>query len=497
MSALTTPNEGNSAIIGNSLQLRARAWLMWLTRAIWALIVLQTLLVFTLTISARYSQLVIIGAENSIAFQQLGVPQWFVANYIAFFDGLVFLAYAIIGAMIFRYKSREWIGLFASLTLITTAVSIIRPGDSLLFAESILRIPLLLTQTIGIVCIIIFLYIFPDGRFMPRWTRWIAIAFTTFASYFYLTPIVITDPLPWPPPNVPPVLVVGIVLGVAFQVVRYKLYSTDVQREQTRWVILGLIGAAVGLAAFLLLVPLLVPQVLRPSMSRALYVLIGVPLFYVALALFPIALGISFRRHHLWNVDLLLNRTLVYLPLTAILAGLFEALEFISRTFFNALTGEGSDLATIVSTLLVAAAFAPIKDFLQGLVDKRFKEAPDPAKHLDAFRAQVQARVSPIYPPQMLRRFLDEAAQAYNVTGGAAFLQNKAELVLLKTVGEWDNDAQVRVPMQMTPTSPLFGQIALGKRKNGAPFTDADIETLCRIAQTVSCEIEEDLTIAE
>lgn len=497
MSAVTRQTESGPAIIGNSLKLRARGWFVWLTRAIWALIVLQTLLVFALSIPARYSHLIIIGAENSIAYQQLGLPQTFIANYIGFFDALLFLAYTIVGALIFWLKSREWIGLFASLTLITAAVTIVRPGDSLLFAEPLLRVPLLLTHTIGTVTIVIFLYIFPDGRFAPRWTMWIALSFTTYAAYFYLVPIVTTNPLPWPPPNLSPVLIIGILIGVGFQVLRYKRHSTDAQREQTRWVILGLIGAATGLAMFLLIIPLLAPQVLLPSMARALYVLIGVPFFYLALALFPLALGISFRRYHLWDVDLLLNRTLVYLPLTAILAGMFEALEFVTRALFTALTGEDSDLALIVSTLLVAAAFAPIKDFLQSVVDKRFKETTHPAKALDAFTARVQARVSPIHPPQMLRRFLQETVQAYNVTGGAAFIQRKSELVLLATVGEWNDDAQVRVLMQGTPTSPLFGQIALGKRKNGAPFSAADIETLRRVAQTVSCEIEEDLNIAE
>lgn len=196
-------------------------------------------------------------------------------------------------------------------------------------------------------------------------------------------PVLTPNPQPWPPPNMSPILVVGILIGALFQVYRYKRYSTDLQREQTRWVILGLVDAAIGLVLFLLVVPLLVPQVMLPSMSRALYIFIGIPFFYLALALFPIALGISFRRYHLWNVDLLLNRTLVYLPLTAIMAGLFEGLEYITQSLFTALTGEESDLGLVVSTLIVAAAFAPIKDFLQSLVDKRFQETPTPAKTLE------------------------------------------------------------------------------------------------------------------
>lgn len=109
----------------------------------------------------------------------------------------------------------------------------------------------------------------------------------------------------------------------------------------------------------------------------------------------------------------------------------------------------------------------------------------------------MQARVSPIHPPQMLRRFLEQAVQAYNVTGGAAYIQRKNELVLLATMGEWDNEAQVQVAMQMAPTSPFFEQIVLGKRKNGAPFTAAEIETLRAVAQTVSCEIEQEISTAE
>ena len=98
------------------------------------------------------------------------------------------------------------------------------------------------------------------------------------------------------------------------------------------------------------------------------------------LSLIPISLMIAILRYRLWGIDLLINRTLVYVPLTAILAGIFAACISLSQKLSAALTGQQSDAATVLTTLIVVAAFDPLKHGLQQLVDKRFKETPDAAE---------------------------------------------------------------------------------------------------------------------
>jgi hypothetical protein len=93
------------------------------------------------------------------------------------------------------------------------------------------------------------------------------------------------------------------------------------------------------------------------------------------LFLVPIAVGIAVTRYHLYEIDHLISRTLVYVPLTALLAGLYAATVTLLQKVFQSLTGNTSDAAIILSTLVLASVFTPLRKWLEGLVERRFKPA--------------------------------------------------------------------------------------------------------------------------
>lgn len=484
--------EPESALIGAALKLELRGRLLFLIRLGWAALVVGTLALFLLTMPARYSHLLIIGAENSIALKDLGLDPGVYGTLIGTLDGTLFLAFTVVGALIFARKSDEWIGLFSSLALITAVVAIIRPADSLLFVETQLRIPLLLVFAVGVVTILAFVYIFPDGHFAPSLMRWPAYGLLAFAVYSTLARTVLIQPMRWPPEPISPVIILGILLGVVSQVYRFRRQSDPVQKQQTKWVIYGLSVAAVGMVAFLIVVPVLVPDVNFPGAERVLYVLIGVPLFYLSLMMLPLSLAVSILRYRLWRIDLIISRTVVYVLLTGILAGLFAALEKVTQDVFTALTGAGSDFATVISTLVVVAAFTPVKDLLQKVVSSRWSETVDPADQLKTFGDRVQARVSPIHPGAIARRLVVEAAAAYRAKGGAVYVMQGGESHLLQTVGAWDGEAALCIPLESQEGAPRFGMIALDDRLNGAQYSEEDRQALTALAQIVARALEED-----
>jgi hypothetical protein len=105
----------------------------------------------------------------------------------------------------------------------------------------------------------------------------------------------------------------------------------------------------------------------------------------------PAAVGIAILRYHLYNIDLIINRTLVYGALTAVLAGLYFGSIVVLQLLFRALTGGGSQLVVVTSTLAIAALFNPLRHRIQGFIDRRFyRRKYDAAKTLAAFSVKLR-----------------------------------------------------------------------------------------------------------
>jgi hypothetical protein len=152
--------------------------------------------------------------------------------------------------------------------------------------------------------------------------------------------------------------VLGILaLGVAAVVVRQRR-GTAVERQQQRWFLAAVSVAAVPLALSLL-----------TGIGGATAGLVSA----IGLMLVPISVGIAVARYRLYQIDHLINRTLVYVPLTALLAGLYAATVTLLQRVFQSVTGDRSDAAIIISTLILASVFTPVRKWLEGIVERRFK----------------------------------------------------------------------------------------------------------------------------
>lgn len=153
-------------------------------------------------------------------------------------------------------------------------------------------------------------------------------------------------------------LVIGFVLATVSLVVRYRRAGA-IEAAQIRWL------AFVAVIA----VPVIMASGVIPGAVGQLFSELGL----VLLACMPIAIGIAITRYRLYDIDRLINRTIVYGSLTAILAGVFAAGTGVTQRIFLAVTGETSDAAIVAATLIVATLYTPLRKSIDTVVDRRFK----------------------------------------------------------------------------------------------------------------------------
>src|SRR5258708_7437699 len=314
--------------------------------------------------------------------QHLGLSMDFYATFIIVLTIIFEFGYVAIGAVIFWRKSDERVALVTSLYLVTFGAAF--QGFNVLTLQPGLHVLSLGMAFIGNVCAAFFFYLFPTGHFAPRWTRWLLVVWIAYWGYTnsllgsILTGSGLIDLLAF----------FGLLVSVvAIQVYRYRRVSTPAQRQQTKWVVYGL---SVALGGLLLL------RTVGFVLSLHLGIIANLVvegLVYLILLLVPLSIGIAMLRARLFDIDVLINRTLVYGSLTVLLVGLYVGLILALQALVGGFTGSLSQqpLVIVASTLVIAALFQPLRRRLQNIIDRRFyRRKYDAAKVIAAFSSTLR-----------------------------------------------------------------------------------------------------------
>jgi hypothetical protein len=234
-----------------------------------------------------------------------------------------------------------------------------------------------------------FFLIFPSGRFVPRWSRWCVLAAAAGIAVVTVPAIARGQPAP---DAAQPISGGLLLLGVGAQVYRYRRVSTLTERQQTKWVVVGL---AAGLALivvsrlFYLVVREVAPAAVKSQVGGNL---IGGSIFILAFMFIPVCIGLAVLRTHLWDIGLVISRTLTYTVVTALLVGLYAGLVLLATRVLPFHTA----VAVAVSTLAAAAAFHPLRQRVQRIVDRRFNRTRyDADQAIATFAARLQDAADP------------------------------------------------------------------------------------------------------
>jgi hypothetical protein len=175
------------------------------------------------------------------------------------------------------------------------------------------------------------------------------------------------------------------------QIHRYRHVSNPTQRQQIKWVVFGISVALAGFLSMQLALGTSGADVPTSPGELVGYLIEYTFASYLAVLLIPASIGIAVLRHHLFDIDVLINRTLVYGSLTALLALVYFGSIVVLQGLFRALMGQESQLAVVASTLAIAALFNPSRRRIQGFIDRSFyRRKYDAAKTLEAFSAKLR-----------------------------------------------------------------------------------------------------------
>jgi len=229
----------------------------------------------------------------------------------------------------------------------------------------VLQTVLITTPTLILFCI------FPNGRFVPGWTRWIV-----YTSIFLNLAIVLRPDLDWVTYSGLYTQVVALILALLFilalyaQVYRFRTVSTPAERQQTKWVVAGLLLWVVWI--IFSMYPWLYLQSLPPEEPLPWWAPLGTVGWWLSLNIIPLSLTIAIFRYRLFDIDVIIQRTLVYSLLTLSLGLTFFGSVLILQTLFHTISGADSPIAIVFSTLTIAALFAPLRQRIQDFIDRRF-----------------------------------------------------------------------------------------------------------------------------
>jgi hypothetical protein len=265
-------------------------------------------------------------------------------------------------------------------------------------------------------------------------------------------------------------LLAGTVASAASLVARFRNASGD-ERLQLKWF---------AYAGTLFAAALVLGGLDWTFLGQPLY-LAMTPLMYVAVTL-PVAIGIAILRYRVYDIDLIINRSLVYGSLTAILYAVYVAVTTLLQRLLISISGQKSDAAYVLAAFVVVGSFNPIKDWLQRVVSRRLGGATS-STVLDQFSARVEAVVSVMDVRTVACQLVDQAVVAYGARGAALYLTSDGAPQPFYSSGRLDGDAAVEVEVRHGGRQ--LGRLVVGGRRGGAAYTRRDIASLQRSADAV------------
>ena len=383
-----------------------------------------------------------------------------------------------LAALLFRRRFQEPAA--AALSFYLLAYGVVMAGP-LEFAAGYWRGDVALATTLqgallGVPTVALFA-LFPNGRFVPAWTRWLLLLSVLWSvSLFFLpsmAPASIRQQSPW---------MIGFLalwaiglFGAALsaQVYRYRRVSSRDERQQTKWVVYGF-ALWLGYMIFSS-IPYYALSNLPAGSAIPLWGAVSALTWFLALSIVPASLAIAVTRHRLWDIDLVINRTLVYGALTACVVGIYALVVGGLGALFNA---QGNWLITLVATGLVAVLFQPLRERLQRGVNRLlYGRRDEPFEVLE----RLGQRVEDTFDPEgVLPTMVETVAQTLKLPYVAIAVGQGDDL---RTIESYGKPGASPHAFLLTYQGTAIGQLLAAQRAPNEAFTETEERLLRELAR--------------
>lgn len=286
-------------------------------------------------------------------------------------DLYIFVGYFALAVIVFIHRSDDWFAIFLSIMIVSFGMRVTSITANLTESTTTnyLISPVIMMAEAGI---ILLGWLFPDGNFYPKWTKYLLpfLILNVFLLYFPDSPFFASklNPTIYTAINLTWYLAAGAAL-----VFRYRNTVNPNQKQQIRWVYTGMVSALIWFVLFSV-PPLLFPVLSNETSTASLIFKVSMRLLGIILFLaLPASIAIAIARYKLFDIDLLINRALVYGTLTVVLTAVFAFVLFIINTLLNLIMdSQHASVGVIISAIASGALFQPTRKALQRFVDKTF-----------------------------------------------------------------------------------------------------------------------------
>jgi hypothetical protein len=325
----------------------------------------------------------IISPQQVDPLARLGITPGALALATAIFSYLSILLVCAVAAVLLWRRSDDWMALLVAVTLILMPAVFTPIGHGLPTGwQGLGNLYTLAT----FLTLFLLAGIFPNGRFVPRWLWLPVLIGVLIANTNFLAAL---------PDAIGLLLILAVfVCLIAGQIYRYRLVSSLVQRQQTKWAVSGIVLTLLVNQLFWQ------PGAWIPALQQpdSLYSLLAGPDSFLMIVILAISFGVAILRYRLYDIDVIIRRTLIYGSLTAILAGVYIAGVIGVQSIVNTIAHDPgqptSPVLIVITTLLIAALFQPLRRVIQRFIDRRFYRGKyDTRKTLEAFSATLRQEV--------------------------------------------------------------------------------------------------------
>ena len=481
MNRAKTKQQGASGSIASSAAYtRLSGFRLVIVRVVWLVLVIPSLLLFVAGLPAYYQQLqrpcvetttcnfaFALTAQGLRSLAAIGVS---VSGYAAFFTIFLTIIVAIwsgIGFLIFWRRSDEWSALLAAFALVM--FNITYPGlsaSALALVYPALNLPITFMGLLGQVSITVFFLLFPSGRLVPRWTGLIIPLVIVQAVALVFPPTSPFNQNSWPG-WLNGLLAITIYGTIIFsQAYRYIRVSSPAEHQQTKWVAFAITTVATGFIVFGFLFSVSFPAVNQDTP----YILITL-VYPLLLLLIPVSVGMAILRYRLWDIDIIINRALVYGLLTAFVIGMYVLV--VGYLGANFRTG-GNLVISLIATGIVAVLFQPLRDLLQrGINRLMYGLRDEPYAVLASLGQRLKNTLD---PDAVLSTIVATVREALKLSYVAIEAKEAAAVVLVASAGAPPAKEALRLPL-VYQSEPV-GTLLIAPRGRDDTLTPADLRLL-------------------